>query len=91
MGGGAPLDHSHVGQVGSEAPAGKGAVLSTEGAEGALGPGAAAGAEGPWREGGTARLGACDAPTIETKMRTVEVPLTLLMAPDTPTTKESSP
>jgi hypothetical protein len=84
MGGGAPLDQSHTGQGGSEAPVG-----STEGVGDAWRARAGAGAGGRLR--GTARPGVWGVPTIETTMRIVEVPLTLLMAPDTPTANESSP
>jgi hypothetical protein len=86
MGGGAPLDQSHTGQGGSEAP-----VDSTEGVGDAWRARAGTGAVGRLRETGTARPRAWGVPTIETTMRIVEVPLILLLAPDTPIANESSP
>ena len=87
MGGGAPFDQSHLGQGGSEAPAGKAISFSIEGLGGAMTAGA-----GPVARGrGATGAGTGGSPSIETKTRIVDVPLVLLMAPDTPIVKESSP
>jgi len=43
------------------------------------------------RPRGATGAGTCNSPSIETKTRTVDVPLAQLMAPDTPIVKKSSP
>ena len=82
IGGGDPFDQSHVGQGGNDPLVGKGIVGGVDaGGEGAaIGPGLR-----------SRSLGAAAGFPTKTLTRMVELPLDLLIVPDTMTIKESSP